>query len=214
LKAGLRLVTIFTMAAAAAVALRWIARLAGMALVLLFAAAGVAEGFRAAGFGEVGASILGWAAGVVAAVAAVALVRKLGRLRRAAALERDRAEGDRVRREEPARYRDLLRDATEALAFTDPDAYVGGRVGGARPEPPPVGPVDELAPANAAAVATKPGWVQWLAFLGLGIAMFVVFPLVFSIRSATDAAVAVPLAGAWIWCWKAGIDRGWWEGGE
>jgi hypothetical protein len=44
--------------------------------------------------------------------------------------------------------------------------------------------------------------------------MFVVFPLVFAIRSFAEAAVAVPLLLAWLWFWQFGLKRGWWEGGE
>ena len=58
---------------------------------------------------------------------------------------------------------------------------------------------DAADPAGEASKSELNGWARGLLF---------------AIRSLTDAAVAVPVTGAWIWFWHLGLERGWWEGGE
>jgi hypothetical protein len=79
---------------------------------------------------------------------------------------------------------------------------------------PPAAPATTSVGESIEAESSAPRWVRWPAFIAVAVSMFVVFPLVFAIRSFAEAAVAVPLLLAWLWFWRFGLRRGWWEGGE
>jgi hypothetical protein len=173
-------------------------------LVVLVAAFGVGVGAghglaRAFNASEVTDAVAQWIAGLGAAFFAwrhfsVALQR-----RAAARIASTRAAGEELRRTDRLRYDELLGGAWESLALTDPDLYVGRKL--------------SMRPPREQTAA--PGWVQFSAFIACAVLMFVVFPLVFAIRSLVDAAVAVPLFAVWVWFSLFGAKRGWWEiGGD
>jgi hypothetical protein len=107
---------------------RLLARIAGLFVVVVVVGGLCSALAHALGASEVVAAILGWWAGIGAAVATSRLPGAAKRKRATARIERDRAMGEQLRREDPRRYRDLLGASTETLAAIDPDAYVGRHV--------------------------------------------------------------------------------------
>lgn len=112
------------MKTAARRATSFVGRVIGLALVWLVAAALVRTGARAILPHEV-ARYVGWGVGVLVVALTWRFWRRRGRKRTAEARNREIAAGAKLRHEDRAAYHALLDNATDPLAFSDPDRYVG-----------------------------------------------------------------------------------------
>ena len=98
--------------------------------VAFFVGAGVGDGLAGVFTdSEAAAGAAAWSGGLGSAYAAWRLLRSALRRRTDAQISRARAAGAQLRVTELSRYKRLLDEASETLAVTDPDRYVGERIG-------------------------------------------------------------------------------------
>jgi len=114
-------------------ALRFVGLLVAFFAVLFIGAAAIAALAEGLGATPHVAAGIGWVAGAGVALAAWRLRRAAKRKRAAARLARDRARGGDVHREDRRRYEQLLENAADTLALTDPDRYVGQQLPASAP---------------------------------------------------------------------------------